>query len=530
MIPLIRRLLRTLATILTLTFVSVTALSQNPQRLPGYEDPEHLAISSERQKIEQDESNMILERITLAEKKLEVRKIRRQIEALSFMSPDDTSPHLQDYQSELYQKLAVLEKDISASKQSMAESMGILEERVRQLNGREEEFKKRMADENKHLEGTSSDNFRTKNQQQNESMRQQSVQQQKAIILQNLRLLEEEARFVPTYQIPRPSPPSSPSCSEDMDELNLCAMLEQKASEQDYDIAEINLLAAKGLPGAENLDIDKSLKTLDLWAAWVKHETDRHLYKYRNVPGEYYDSEAYFRILMMVSVLQEDFEVCYNKDPNMREGPVEVMPSDLSFFEKPKDLFLNGLIEEEHQGTCASLPVLYVAIGRRLGYPLKLVECKGHLFLRWKDKRERFNIEGTSCGLNCYPDAEYMEWPWPISKEELATGMYMKSLSPRREVAAFLEMRALCLKQHGLTPRFKIIKGFADNLRIKEGVDLDKLNQIVRDSASTISNEPVERALLDQILPNTNSWRDARNKRGGNEKTTVFSSERFDSQ
>ena len=530
MIPPIRLLLRTLATILTLSFASDTALSQNPQRLPGYEDPEQLAISAEKRRIEQDESNVIVERIVLAERELEGRQIRRRIEALSFMSPDDISPRLQDYQSELFQKLSDLEKLIASSKQSISLNMAFLEERVRQLNVKEEEFKKRIADETERHGETSRDDFRTKIQEQNERLRQQSVQQRKDVALQNLRLIEEEARFVPTYQIPRPSAPSSPSRSEDMDELNLCAILEQKASEKDYDIAEINLLAAKGLPGAEPIDIDKSLKTLDLWAAWVKHETDRHLYKYRNAPGEYYDSEAYFRILMMFTVLQQDFEICYNKNPEMREGPVEVLPTDFSFYEKPKDLFLNGLTDAEHQGTCASMPVLYVAVGRRLGYPLKLVECKGHLFLRWEDKKERFNIEGTSRGLNCYPNEEYMEWPWPISKEELATGMYMKPLSPLREVADFLEMRALCLKHHGLTTRFNTVKTYADNLRKKEGVDLDKLNRIMRASANKTSKETVERSLLYHILTSTNSWRDARNKRGGNEKTTVFSSERFDSQ
>ena len=30
------------------------------------------------------------------------------------------------------------------------------------------------------------------------------------------------------------------------------------------------------------------------------------------------------------------------------------------------------------RGTCSSLPVLQVAVGRRLGYPLKLVTTKGH--------------------------------------------------------------------------------------------------------------------------------------------------------
>ena len=92
-------------------------------------------------------------------------------------------------------------------------------------------------------------------------------------------------------------------------------------------------------------------------------------------------------------------------------------------------------MEAEHQETCASMPVLYVAVGRRLDYPFK-----------------------------------------------------------------------------------------------KEGVDLDKLNQIMRELGNKHIKETLDRALLNQIITSTNSWRDARNKRGGNEKTTVFSSERFDSQ
>ncbi len=46
------------------------------------------------------------------------------------------------------------------------------------------------------------------------------------------------------------------------------------------------------------------------------------------------------------------------------------------------------------------MPVLYVAIGRRLGYPLELVTTKGHVFACWEDSNDRFNIEGTNEGLN----------------------------------------------------------------------------------------------------------------------------------
>jgi len=243
-----------------------------------------------------------------------------------------------------------------------------------------------------------------------------------------------------------------PAPLHDVEELKLCEALDRKVSEPDYDIAEINLLAAKGLPGAENLDVEKSLKTLDHWAAWVRRETDRSFHKFKDAPAEYNNSEAYFRILMMVCILQED-------------------------------------------------------------------------------AKERFNIEGTSRGLNCFPDKEYMEWPWPISKEEVDTGMYMKSLSPRRELAAFLETRALCLKQHTREKQFLTAKVYADCLRRKEGVDLDKVNRLLRLSnqkacamAFSGSNQVI------QALASTNSWRATENERGKLGILSVFAVERFDSK
>ena len=67
------------------------------------------------------------------------------------------------------------------------------------------------------------------------------------------------------------------------------------------------------------------------------------------------------------------------------------------------------------------MPVLYVAVGRRLGYPLKLATTKGHLFARWDGLdhsypawRERFNIEGTH-GFSSYPDDYYKTWPFKLT-------------------------------------------------------------------------------------------------------------------
>ncbi len=505
-----------------------SASAQHYHRNPGYIDPEQQAIEAKRERLEQEKKNAAAQKISLAEFELKARKIRRQLEALTLMPDGDVSSRLMEYAAEMNAEFKALERHIETTKRFLAVQTQLLEANGCELNAQEDQYKKRIATDHTRVAKSPADEYRDKIEQQNERLREEMAQRQAKVDLQNQQLMQETEPPL-RYGQGLPAVPLTPTgLSYATDELRLCEMLEKRVAEKDYDIAEINLLASKGLPGAENLDVERSLKTLDLWAAWVKHETDRHLYKFQKAPEEYSNSEAYFRILMMICTLQEDFHVCYNKDPKMRAGPVELVPSDLTFFGNPKDLFVSGLTEGEHEGTCASLPVLYVAIGRRLGYPLKLVECKGHLFARWEDAKERFNIEGTNRGLNCYPDQEYMEWPYPISKEELATGMYMKSLSPKRELAAFLELRALCLKQNELHERRLTVKLFADGLRRKEGVDLDRLNQLMRQYANGNSiSGTVDPALPYQTLTNTNSWRAPGNERGATGKNTVFATDRF---
>jgi hypothetical protein len=176
------------------------------------------------------------------------------------------------------------------------------------------------------------------------------------------------------------------------------------------DLVALNLACAEGLDGAEALRPEDAMRTLDQWAARVREETERHLPKFRQNPGEYLNSEAYLRMLALVTVLQQDCGVRYN--------PERIQSPD---FSDSRDLFLHGLTQGRG-GTCVSMPVAYVAVGRRLGYPLKLVTAKAHLFARWEspDGRERLNLEATSQGLNCFPDEYYHRWPVPMTPQEIA--------------------------------------------------------------------------------------------------------------
>ena len=91
----------------------------------------------------------------------------------------------------------------------------------------------------------------------------------------------------------------------------------------------------------------------------------------------------------------------------------------------------------------------YLALGRRLGYPLKLVTTRQHLFLRWDSPTEKFNLEATGKGMNRYDDAHYRQWPFPISEQEVKEQDYLKSLSPREELSVFLSIRGACLTEAG---------------------------------------------------------------------------------
>jgi len=214
-----------------------------------------------------------------------------------------------------------------------------------------------------------------------------------------------------------------------------------------WDIGLVNLLCTQDLPGADT-EISLQLKTLDQWAAWVRHETDRHLYKFHANPEAFKNMEGYYRMMMMITVVQQDLRVAYN--PARDETPEAPQPKE-QFYADSKDLFIHGLLGSHRLGTCCSLPVLYVAVGRRLGYPLKLAASRQHLFVRWEnaDGKERFNIEGTNRGMKSHSDDHYKTWPAPLTEKHLASGQYLRSFTPAEELAVFLDIRGTCLQVHG---------------------------------------------------------------------------------
>ncbi len=118
-------------------------------------------------------------------------------------------------------------------------------------------------------------------------------------------------------------------------------------------------------------------------------------------------SEAYFRMLVLVTVLKQHIGIHVN--PARRGNPTKGKGEP---FRDSKDLLINGLLSSELRGTCNSIPVLVILIGRRLGYPLKLATVPQHLWVRWEDGKEQFNIEVSGeGGMSTYPDEHFKNHP-----------------------------------------------------------------------------------------------------------------------
>lgn len=206
------------------------------------------------------------------------------------------------------------------------------------------------------------------------------------------------------------------------------------------DIALVNLVCAAGLPGPASIDLGHCLRVLDSWARQTRCFTERVMPLFHGGRCDYPDSEPRFRVQALVTYLQRDLGLRFRLDRRSDDAALE-----------PADSFLHGIIQGQG-GTCGSLPVLYVAIGRRLGYPLMLATTRCHLYVRWDalPGGECFNIEASGDGVSFFPDDYYRTGRFLMAAESEEACGHLRSLSPREELASFLVQRGECWMQESV--------------------------------------------------------------------------------
>ena len=210
-----------------------------------------------------------------------------------------------------------------------------------------------------------------------------------------------------------------------------------------YDIAQMNLACSEGLPGSDCLGVSECLTKLKHWTRLVEKRTDKSRWQFQSNPAKFENSSNQHRAMALITVVQRDLAVRYNIP--FTEGDYDGRDS--------RNLFLQGPLSG-FGGTCVNLPVLCVAIGRRLGYPLWLVATREHFFVRWEEPGgERFNFECAGTGFGARDDNYFRTWPRAVSDADIRNGRLMSNRSHREELSTFLCERANCLR---------------DNLRLEE--------------------------------------------------------------
>ncbi len=103
---------------------------------------------------------------------------------------------------------------------------------------------------------------------------------------------------------------------------------------------------------------------------------------------------------------------------------------------KTENRYLNGILDTK-KGSCVTLPLLYLVIAQRLGYPVYAVSAPDHLFLRYVDpKLKEQNIEATGGG-GYIADEKYREDLIGNTKD-IKSGSYFKTLTYREFMANLL--------------------------------------------------------------------------------------------
>lgn len=227
----------------------------------------------------------------------------------------------------------------------------------------------------------------------------------------------------------------------------LLGMSDDELGQQD--IATVNLVCAAGLPGTGDLDIPQCLAQIDQWTELVRQFTKSGFPRYRANPDPAKGSEAVYRLWAVMHRLRFGIGLTHimtlaeNGDPIVQ--PRRVTGGPYKSHADADTMFVHGLLGPRRIGNCVSFPVLYAAVGRRLGYPVKLVLSVQHIFNRWESPEESFNMDGCATFIARDPYEHYIDWPRKWRPEERASSAFLRSITPHEELAAFVFHRCIGL-------------------------------------------------------------------------------------
>lgn len=200
------------------------------------------------------------------------------------------------------------------------------------------------------------------------------------------------------------------------------------------DILELNLAVACETEGVDNIDYNHYKKIIDDWTKqflqWLP-VVEQEFYK---TPEKWENNINIARLGALVQWLDQAAGVAYVEEQKRLK---EIKYTDLGH------LLVHGLIDTRC-GTCANMPVLHVAMGRRCNWPVALACVDNHYVCRYDDGKYIYNFETTDTGRGGFAmecDDGFIE-EFNLSKRAISSGSDLRSLTARETLAVFIAARA----------------------------------------------------------------------------------------
>jgi hypothetical protein len=200
----------------------------------------------------------------------------------------------------------------------------------------------------------------------------------------------------------------------------------------------MNMIVAKAVPDLANIDFARYCRIVDGWAdrngrGLVASEAAES----RTSAAYKADPDIWRAGGMAVALAGPTIGIAYTREINMRNHA---------------DLFVPGLIDTK-RGTCSNMPVLYMAVAHRLGWPLKAVVAADHMWCRWDDGTKQFNLEATSTtaaggdGAFSTPPDESYRTDLKVSSKAEEVGSDMATLTARQALGVYLQQRSAFFRE-----------------------------------------------------------------------------------